>query len=183
MTEGYQYNVISTPAVSWALNQYAVVSDAIGYTYTEEGHEFYVLILPTADVTWVYDLTTGKWHQRLSFDPTTGQFHRQRVNCLVNFAGIRMGGDYANGRIYQQSRNYYADDQYPLVALRRAPHVWDKADRNRVVNSRLQIEFYPGPDWRRGRAATRRQCSLVQRRRPDLGQRALGLHRRDGQDP
>jgi hypothetical protein len=41
-----------------------VVSDAIGYTYTEEGHEFYVLILPTADATWVYDLTTGYWHQR-----------------------------------------------------------------------------------------------------------------------
>ena len=143
-TEGYQYKVVSTPAISWALNQYAVVSDAIGYTYTEEGHEFYVLTLPTADVTWVYDLTTQQWHQRASFDPTTGQFHRQRVNCLINFAGIRMGGDYANGRIYQQSRNFYADDQYPLVALRRSPHVWDKADRNRVTHSRMQLEFFPG---------------------------------------
>jgi hypothetical protein len=143
-TQGYQYSVASSPAVSWALNQYDVVSDAIGYTYTEEGHEFYVLILPTADATWVYDLTTGYWHQRASFDPTTGKFHRQRVNCLVNFAGMRVGGDYTNGRIYQQSRNFFADDQYPLVALRRSPHVWDKDDRNRVVNSRLQIEFYPG---------------------------------------
>lgn len=144
MTEGYQYKVITTPAVSWALNQYSVVSDAIGYTYTEEGHEFYVLLLPTADATWVYDLTTGYWHQRASFDPATGQFHRQRVNTLVNFAGLRVGGDYANGRIYAQSRKYFADDQYPLVALRRAPHVWDKAERNRVLNSRLQLEFYPG---------------------------------------
>lgn len=144
MTRGYQFDVVSTPAVSWALNQYDVVSDAIGYTYTEEGHEFYVLIFPTADTTWVYDLTTGYWHQRASFDPTTGQFHRQRINCLVNFAGLRVGGDYANGKIYQQSRKFFADDQYPLVALRRSPHVWDKADRNRVINARLQIEFYPG---------------------------------------
>jgi hypothetical protein len=143
-TTGYQFTVVSTPAVSWALNQYAVVSDAIGYTYTEEGHEFYVLVLPSADATWVYDLTTGYWHQRASFDPTTGLFHRQRLNCLVNLAGNRIGGDYTNGRIYRQSRSYYADDQYPLVAMRRSPHVWDKADRNRVVNSRLQIEFYPG---------------------------------------
>lgn len=144
MTTGYQYSVVSTPAISWALNQYPIVSDVIGYTYTEEGHEFYVLTLPTADVTWVYDLTTGYWHQRASFDPLTGQFHRQRVNCLVNFAGMRVGGDYSNGRIYWQSRSFYADDQYPLVGLRRSPHVWDKADRNRVVNSRLQIEFFPG---------------------------------------
>lgn len=144
MTQGYQYTVVSTPAISWALNQYPVVSDAIGYTYTEEGHEFYVLTLPTADVTWVYDLTTQLWHQRASFDPAAGKFHRQRVNCLVNFAGNRVGGDYANGRIYRQSRDYFADDQYPLVALRRSAHVWDKSDRARVMHSRLQIEFFPG---------------------------------------
>lgn len=144
MTQGYQYTVVSNPAVSWALNQYSLVSDAIGYTYTEEGHEFYVLILPTADVTWVYDLTTNQWHQRASFDPTTGQFHRQRVNCLMNLAGNRIGVDYATGAIYKQSRSYYSDDIYPLVGLRRSPHVWDKADRNRVVNARLQLEFFPG---------------------------------------
>jgi hypothetical protein len=144
MTQGYQFSVISTPAISWALNQYPQVSDAIGYTYTEEGHEFYVLTLPSADATWVYDLTTGYWHQRASFDPATGLFHRQRVNCLVNFAGMRVGGDYQNGRIYWQTRSAFADDQYPLIALRRSPHVWDKNDRNRVVNSRLQIDFFPG---------------------------------------
>lgn len=144
MTQGYQYQVISSPAVSWALNQYSTVSDATGYTYTEEGHEFYVLVLPTADVTWVYDLTTGYWHQRASFDPRTGLFHRQRVNALVNFGGIRMGLDNWNGAIYQQSRKFYADGDTPLVSVRRSPHVWDKNDRNRVVNSRLQLDFFPG---------------------------------------
>jgi hypothetical protein len=144
MTQGYQFQVVSTPAISWALNQYSTVADATGYTYTEEGHEFYVLTLPTGDATWVYDLTTGYWHQRASFDPLTGQFHRQRVSWLANFANRRVGLDYKNGRIYQQSRNYFTDDQYPLVALRRSPHVWDKNDRNRVVNSRLQLDFFPG---------------------------------------
>jgi hypothetical protein len=143
-TQGYQFNVVSSPAVSWALNQYSAVSDAIGYTYTEEGHEFYVLTFPTADVTWVYDLTTNLWHQRASFDSATGLFHRHRANCLVNLAGNRIVGDYTNGRIYRQSRDYYSDDTYPLVSMRRAPHVWDKNDRNRVINSRLQIEFFPG---------------------------------------
>ena len=144
IVQGYQYTTISSFALSYALTQYPVISDAIGYIYVEEGHEFYVLILPTADVTWVYDLSTSLWHQRASFDPVTGLFHRQRVNCLVNFAGMRIGGDYANGRIYQQTRKAYADDQYPLVAVRRAPHVWDKNDRDRVRHSRLQLDFFPG---------------------------------------
>lgn len=144
MTQGYQYEEVSTPAIAYALNQYSTVSDALAYIYTEEGHEFYVLTFPTADVTWVYDLKTGQWHQRASFDPTTGLFHRQRVNFSINFQGMQLGGDYINGRLYWQSRQFFADDQYPLVAMRRTPHVWDKDNRYRVANSRLQIDFYPG---------------------------------------
>jgi hypothetical protein len=142
MTQGYAYNVISTPAVSWALNQYQTVSDAIGYIYTEEGHEFYVLILPAADATWVYDLTTGEWHRRASF--SSGTFHRQKINGLIDVSGVKIGGDYTNGKIYWQSRTLYADDDQPLVAVRRASHVWDKADRARVIHSSLQIEFRSG---------------------------------------
>lgn len=151
---GYQYKTISTQALSYALTQYPVTSDAIGYIYNDEGHQFYVLIFPTADVTWVYDFTTAMWHQRASFDPVTGLFHRQRVNCLVNFAGTFIGGDFANGRIYRQSRKYFADDQYPLVAVRRAPHVWDKDDRNRVMHSRLQLDFFPGSGLSTGQGST-----------------------------
>jgi len=144
MVTGYQYSVISNAALSYAITQYPVISDALGYIYTEEGHEFYVLIFPTANRTWVYDLTTGMWHERRSFDPVGGELNRQRVNVLVNFAGMRLGGDFANGRLYEQSRKYYADDQFPLVAVRRAPHVWDRSDRDRVIHARLQIEFFPG---------------------------------------
>jgi hypothetical protein len=142
LTQGYSYNVISTPAVSWALNQYQTVSDAIGYIYTEEGHEFYVLIFPSADATWVYDFTTGFWHQRASF--ASGVFHRQRINGVIDISGVKIGGDFNNGKIYWQSRTLYADDTQPLVSVRRAPHVWDKNDRTRVVHSSLQIEFRSG---------------------------------------
>lgn len=144
MTQGYSFASVTTPAVAYALNQYPVVNDALAYVYAEEGHEFYVLTLPTADMTWVYDLTTKQWHQRASFDPSTGLFHRQRVSALANFSGMRVGIDYQNGRIYWITRTSYADDQYPLVAVRRAPHVWDGGDRSRVIQSHLRIDFFPG---------------------------------------
>jgi len=141
LTQGYQYKNIATPAISYALNKYPVVNDAIGYTYSEEGREFYVLIFPTADVTWVYDFTTDMWHQRASYDPVSGLMHRQRANALMNFQGMQIAGDYSTGQIYWQTRTAYTDGNYPLVCIRRCPHLWDKDNRNRVRHNRLQIEF------------------------------------------
>lgn len=141
-TEGYDFQPVSTPALAYALTQYPVISDARAYTYTEEGHEFYQITFPSADVTWVYDLTTGEWHQRASHG--TDGFHRDRANCLINFAGQRIVGDYQNGKIYRQTRTVYVDGDSPLVSVRRSPYVWDGDDRNRVRHNRLQIEFRPG---------------------------------------
>lgn len=144
MTQSYQFSVVTTPAVAYQISQYAKVSDAVAYTYTEEGHEFYVLTFPTADVTWVYDLTTQMWHQRASFDMATGQFHRHRSNCFMNLSNTRIVGDYQNGTLWQMTRKAYSDGANPLVAVRRTPHLWDGGDRNRVRQSWLQIEFTPG---------------------------------------
>ena len=144
MTQGYQAQRVSNPALSYAINQYPVTADAVGYTYTEEGHEFYCLTFPTADVTWVYDFTTMLWHQRASFDSITGLFHRQRANCVCNMQNMQIVGDFQNGKIYWQTRSVFKDDAYPLVCVRRAPHVWDRGSRNRVRHSRLQVEFKAG---------------------------------------
>lgn len=144
MTQGYQAQNISNPALSYALNQYPVISDAIGHVYSEEGHEFYVLTFPTADVTWVYDLTTGVWHQRASYDPVAGSFHRARTNCLMSFQNMQIAGDYQSGQLYWQTRSAYDDAGRPLVAVRRAPHIWDKSDRKRIRHNRLQVEFNSG---------------------------------------
>jgi hypothetical protein len=142
MTNGYQYSSISNAAIDNNLAQYNVVSDAIGFCYSEEGHEFYVITFPTEDITWCYDITTQQWHQRASYDQVTGQFHRHRSNCLINFGNHRLVGDYANGQIYTMSRQAYSDGTDPLVAIRRCPHVWN--NRERVFHSSLQVEFSPG---------------------------------------
>jgi hypothetical protein len=143
-TDQYTYTTISNRAVESQFAQYPLVSDAFGYTYVEDGHLFYVLTFPTADVTWCYDATTEQWHKRLSYDQTTGTFHRHRSNCFVNYQNIRMVGDYQSGYAMQMSRSFYTDAGAPLIALRKTPHVWKKEDRTRVSHSSLQIEFSPG---------------------------------------
>jgi hypothetical protein len=143
-SQQYNYKRVSTHAIEKAIASYPLVSDAFGFGYEDEGHLFYVLTFPTADITWVLDLTTGLWHQRLSYDESTGQFHRHRSNCFANFQNLRLVGDYQSGQVHHMSRTFFDDAGEPLVALRRCPHVWSKEDRKRISMSALQIEFAPG---------------------------------------
>lgn len=143
-TNQYSWVRVSNHAIEHAIASYPVVSDAIGYAYEEEGHFFYVLTFPTADVTWVFDGKTGIWHQRASFDPTTGLYHRHRGNCFMNLADVRLVGDYTTGQVHQMSRSYYSDAGNPLRCQRRAPHVWSNSNRYRVFHGWLQCEFTPG---------------------------------------
>jgi hypothetical protein len=63
-SNGYAGQRISTHAVEWQIQQYGDLSDAIGYTYQQDGHAFYVLVFPSANTTWVYDVATQAWHER-----------------------------------------------------------------------------------------------------------------------
>ena len=144
MTNQYTWERVSTHAIEYAISQYPLVSDAIGYCYEEGGNIFYMLTFPTADATWVYDLSSKLWHQRASYDPVAGQFHRHRSNCFINFGNIRMVGDYQTGQLHQMSRSVYTDAGNPIRRVRRSPHVWSKENRERVFSGQLQIEFTPG---------------------------------------
>jgi len=143
-TVGFSCEAVSTPAISDAIAKYPVVSDALGYVYQEDGHEFYMLTFPTADATWVYDGSTNKWHARASYDPTLGLFHRHRSNCHLNFQGMHLVGDYQNGNIYWMNRQIYTDAGQPLVAWRRTPHIWDGGSRRRQRYHYLQLDFRIG---------------------------------------
>jgi hypothetical protein len=143
-TRGFSTETVSTPAISFQIGQYTTTSDAIGYTYMEDGHEFYVLLFPAADRCWVYDATMPAayaWHQRLSFDPYAGLYHRHRSNCYMNLGGMRIVGDYQNGCLYQMTRAAFTDSGWPILARRRTPHIWNKENRERVFMASLQVDI------------------------------------------
>jgi hypothetical protein len=151
MTNQYSVERISNHAIEFAISSYPQVSDAIGDCYEELGHVMYVLTFPTADTTWVFDVTTSEtlrspdaWWQRLSWNASTGTYHRHIGNCFVNFANLRLWGDYQTGQIHQQSRTIYTDNGAPLRAQRRAPHVWSRENRKRIFQASMQVEFTPG---------------------------------------
>jgi hypothetical protein len=105
---GYTGVRISTHAVEWQIQQYADLSDAIGYTYQQDGHSFYVLIFPTANTTWVYDAATQAWHERAGF--VNGFFTRHRSNCQMAFNNKIVVGDFEDGNIYAFDLDDYSDN-------------------------------------------------------------------------
>jgi hypothetical protein len=104
---GYTGIRISTHAIEYAIAQYGNISDAVAYTYQQEGHAFYVLTFPSASKTWVYDVSVQAWHERASGNE--GQY-RHRSNCQCNFGGTIIVGDFENGNIYSFDLDVYADN-------------------------------------------------------------------------
>ena len=113
---GYTGQRVSTHAVEYAIAQYGNISDALAYTYQQEGHAFYVLTFPSANATWVYDAATQAWHVRAGL--VNGEFTRHRSNCQCNFLGNTVVGDFENGNIYTFDLDVYADNNQPQKWLR-----------------------------------------------------------------
>jgi len=140
---GYQGVRVSTHAVEFAIQQYGDLSDAVGYTYQQDGHTFYVLNFTNADTTWVFDAATGAWHERAGF--RNGDFKRHRGNNHARFNGDPHIGDYENGKIYVFSLDVYADDGTVQKWLRSWRALPTGANNlKRTAHHSLQIDMETG---------------------------------------
>jgi hypothetical protein len=150
---GYSGVRISTHAVEWQIQQYADLTDAIAYTYQQDGHSFYVLIFPSANTSWVYDAATQAWHERAGFD--NGEFTRHRSNCQMAFNNKIVVGDFENGNIYAFDLDDYSDNggiQKWLRSWRALPTGQNNLKRTAHHSLQLDCEtgvglnLYPGYD-------------------------------------
>lgn len=137
---------ISTHAVEFAIQNYTTISDAISYSYQDEGHSFYVLTFPTAGKTWVYDASTQLWHQRGYWQSGLGTFTRHRSNCFTLFNGILTVGDFENGNLYELDLDTYTDNGDTIKAIRATKYVAniDKKELGTERHSRLFIDMETG---------------------------------------
>lgn len=127
--KGYTPERISNHAVEYILNNYPRVENAIAWSYSEEGHAFYVLYLPSPpDPTQpirhtflVYDVSTGEWHERALWDPTLERWkpHIGRCHCVAFSQQIHLVGDRRGPAIYLQtlkpSAGWRVEDEIVVV--------------------------------------------------------------------
>jgi hypothetical protein len=140
---GYTGQRISTHAIEYAIAQYPIISDAVAYTYQQEGHAFYVLTFPSANATWVYDVSTQAWHERAAF--SNGLFLRHRSNCQMAFNSEIVVGDFENGNLYAFDLDVYADNgsaQKWLRSWRALPS--GQNNLTRTAHHSLQLDCQSG---------------------------------------
>lgn len=82
---GYEAQPISSKALEFALsrNTQAEISAATAESYSDQGHDFYLLTV--GNVTWTFDFATNMWHQRRTFtDAVSGVLGawRARWHCF-----------------------------------------------------------------------------------------------------
>ena len=132
---GFTPEPAGTFALAVALESYGVVADAIGDSYTDQGHTFYVLTLPTAGVTWACDVTstlqigTGlRWTQRGSWDSAHNAYQASRAlyHLYVPHTSAHLVLDRDGAGVYRLTTASAVDvDDRPIRRVRRAPALFD----------------------------------------------------------
>ncbi len=100
--EGYNAVRVSTHAIETFLSSLARVSDAVAWTYQDEGHTFFVLYLPTSDFSLIYDVSSGTWVKWSQWDPDVSKDFPYLGFCHVYAFGKHLVGDRQSGTIYEQ---------------------------------------------------------------------------------
>lgn len=133
---------ISQHAIEQAWQQYETVSDAYTFSYTYTGHKFITLVFPTANATWVFDIATGLWHERISFDQAGTNLGRWRGADAASVYGKILIGDCYSGRIGYLDNSVFTEFGNLLQAYFVSPPIHN--DRKRVFCSRFELDVETG---------------------------------------
>lgn len=133
---------ISTHAIEAEWGVYGTTDDAYTFSYTLEGHKFVVLTFPTANVTWVYDISTGLWHERESWDSSNRSLGRWRGSCAGYAYNKNLIGDAFNGIVGYLDPTVYTEYGNTIQTLLVAPPI--HSDRKRIFHSLFELDMEAG---------------------------------------
>jgi hypothetical protein len=139
---GYQPKVISTPKMTREIEAYASVTDAVSFDYSIRGHNFYGIVFPSGNSTWLYDALTQAWHKRQSYITDDVNLGRWRGNCTYYWNETVIVGDYENGKIYAMNPEYLDEDGNEIVRDLYSQEL--RQDGSPIFFNGLQILFNHG---------------------------------------
>jgi len=125
---GYEPQRISTHAIEFS---FRAADIARAFEYTQEGHKFYVI--SSNDVTMVFDMATGAWHERKSYNLPTW-----RVSASVDAYGTTVFCDRYTGNLYRPDFDTYTEAGDPIRVEIGLPSV-DSGNRSRVTMYAFEV--------------------------------------------
>lgn len=137
---GRSLKTVSTPPIVREFQSWGDISDVQVFIYEQLGSTHVVVTSPSQNKTFVYDSTTGQWHERSS--RITGVDSRWRINTHSLFANCHIVGDMDNGKLYKLRTDLYDEDGEEIRAVRRTPVIRD--NQNRITVNKVQVVSEPG---------------------------------------
>jgi len=138
---GYDVQRISTHAIEYQIKQITEINNATAYTYSDEGHSFYVVNFGN-EKSFVYDITTGEWHRRASYNSSSGLNQRHFSQGYAFFNGKHYVGSYLNGNLYEMNLDVYTDNGTSIVREIVTGHVF--YENKFLLHPYLEIEMEKG---------------------------------------
>ena len=139
MANGGQVQIISTSGIAAQLGKCKTLEDAYGWTYQYHHHTFYVLTLPTEQKTFVYDITTQKWHRWSTKD--TG-YHK--ASHHIHVYGKHYVGDNSSNTIYSLDWDSYKDGDENIVRIRRSRNITNDDPSKHLMHRAVHIDTKEG---------------------------------------
>jgi hypothetical protein len=142
--DGYQPRVISTAAEESRWQTYKFTDSAYAFTYTAEGHSFYVLCFPdpfivgipentNAGECYVYDSKEQRWHTRVLTENVSGVLKdRLPVPNTATYNQLLGGtivGDRRSCQFFVMDRSFSTDAGVSVNRIRVAPHITNVGGR------------------------------------------------------
>lgn len=120
---GYRGERISTHALEFAISSYLFPEEAIGESYTDQGHRFYLLTFPRDQKTWCYDFDTKAWHERSTRSAAgVDEAWRVRFHCFA--FNKHLWVDSGSGKIWRSDVSFPTDvDGLVIRRERTAPSI------------------------------------------------------------
>jgi len=133
---------VSTHPVEHVIEDATQITDAFSMAWSWEGHKFVSLSMPGADRSIIFDISTGKWHERDSVDESFNRLGMWRVSTVLMVYDDVYFGDSLSGDIGRQDWYTYTEFGNPIRGLIQT--LDQHKDRKRVYCSRFEIDIQAG---------------------------------------
>lgn len=114
---------VSNHAMEQAWQKYGTVSDAFCMNLTWNGHKWIVVTFPSAGQTWVFDVASGLWHQRVSWNALNQDVGGWRVNSVQQFGNHIAVGDGMSGLLGFLNEDTFTEWGNTLPAIVTSPQI------------------------------------------------------------
>lgn len=134
---GFQGQVLSSPEMTWTINQLTTTSDAIGSIYDMKGVPYYILTFPSDDVTYAFNTQNGMCHRLKSYG-----IGRHRALGYGSLLTRQYCMDYTNAKLYELDFSTYSEDSAVIERYRRSQMIHH--NNQRILFKEILLDIKTG---------------------------------------